>query len=372
MHILNTSSPAFKPKITILIYGHGGVGKTTTAASAPSPILIDFEGGSKYFGLRGISIDVAQVQTWDEVRELYKTLRTSKYESVIIDPVGEAMEKLMNSMIEEKKSKLVQPDGQPTMAGWGYLKDNMRRFVKSFRDMDKHLILIAHVEEKADDEGAIKKRPMIRTKLSQELINMVDIVAYMEVIKDSEGNSKRILRIQPNSDKYEAKDRTGQLGEIVEPDIAKIIDGIQGNKMFAWLKKAEKNDDDFDASLDAAAKPPTTKVNQLEKVSDDFANSLPKELPGQFVSPIAPAAPVDPVLSGDTVDQPTTPPAPELKQPEGIAEWRKAISEAKTDAELIKIEADIAGTNPSSLMRRNVAGLLQARRQALADAALKV
>lgn len=345
MNILNTSSPAFKPKITILIYGHGGVGKTTTASTAPNPILIDFEGGSKYFGLRGISIDVAQVQTWDEVRELYKTLRSSKYESVIIDPVGEAMEKLMNSMIEEKKSKLVQPDGQPTMAGWGYLKDNMRRFVKSFRDMDKHLIMIAHVEEKADDEGAIKKRPMIRTKLSQELINMVDIVAYMEVIKDSEGNSKRILRIQPNSDKYEAKDRTGQLGEIVEPDITKIIDGIQGNKTFAWLKKAEKTADEFDASLDAAAQP---------------------------VTPTAPAAPVDPVIAGDTVDQPATPPAPAPKQPEGIAEWRKAISEAKTDAELIKIEADIAGTNPTPLMRSNVATLLQARRQALADAALKV
>lgn len=288
MEFHNTANPAFKPRVTMLIYGHGGVGKTTVGATAPNPVLLDFEGGSKYFGLRGIGIDVAVINTWADVREAFVKIRDSKYESVIIDPIGEAMEKLYNDMIEKKLTKLVQHDGQPTMAGWGYLKDNMRRFIKSFRDMDKHLILIAHVDEKADDEGAIKKRPMIRTKLAQELINLVDMVFYMEVVKDQNGEMKRILRCQPNSDKYEAKDRTGQLGELVEPNIGKIIDAIQGNERFAWMKQAEKKDDDFlpkdpREEQDSAVPPAAPTTPEVQAQHDEIAASIPG--PSDVVTP---------------------------------------------------------------------------------------
>ena len=317
MEIINTAKPSFKPRVTMLIYGNGGVGKTSAGATAPNPILLDFEGGSKYFGLRGIGIDVAMISEWDDVRKAYSIIKASNYETVIIDPIGEAMEKLLNFMIAKNQTKLVQPDGQPTMAGWGYLKDNMRRFIKSFRDLDKHLVLIAHVEEKEDD-GVLKKRPMIRTKLAQELINLVDVVVYMEVVKDTEGNLKRVLRCQPNSDKFEAKDRTGQLGEIIEPNVQKIVDAIQGNEKFAWMKKAEKNDDQFETSLDESR----GELDPDNAMGDDLDSHRDGQDPMSSSAPVTNRFPktTDPVIAGDTTPL-EEPPVNHNANMDDLTEW---------------------------------------------------
>ena len=43
MKIYNTSSPQFKPSVVMMLYGEGGVGKTTFGASAPKPIIADCE-----------------------------------------------------------------------------------------------------------------------------------------------------------------------------------------------------------------------------------------------------------------------------------------------------------------------------------------
>jgi inorganic pyrophosphatase len=65
---------------------------------------------------------------------------------------------------------------------------------------------------------------------------MVDVVGYMTVIND-EGNDKRIIIVDPSNDKYTAKDRTGQLGKIIEPDFTKIIAACSGTEKFAWSKE---------------------------------------------------------------------------------------------------------------------------------------
>ena len=54
----------------------------------PPRLLLDFENGSKYFGLRGIKIDVININSWQEVRdpELINVIKGNKYETIIIDP----------------------------------------------------------------------------------------------------------------------------------------------------------------------------------------------------------------------------------------------------------------------------------------------
>jgi replication-associated recombination protein RarA len=41
MKIINTGDPTIKPSVVMMIYGEGGVGKTTFASTAPSPIIAD-------------------------------------------------------------------------------------------------------------------------------------------------------------------------------------------------------------------------------------------------------------------------------------------------------------------------------------------
>lgn len=222
----------------MLVYGAGGVGKTTFASTAPKPLLVDCENGAKYFGLRGIKMDVAQVATWSDMEGLFDIAKSGEYDTIILDPIGELMEKLKRFMILKGDKKLVMSDGSPTMAGWGWLKDTMRSTIKILRDSGVNLLINAHVSETMDEEKLVK-RPMIMTKLSEEIINMVDVVGYMQVIT-VEGEEKRVIMVDPASDKYVAKDRTGQLGKIIPPDFSEIIHACQGTKTFKWSSEKAK------------------------------------------------------------------------------------------------------------------------------------
>jgi len=235
LKVYKTGDPQVKPPVVMMVYGEGGVGKTTFASTSPKPILADCEGGAKYFGLRGIDISVAPIQNWSQMKDFISLIKGKEFDTVVIDPIGELMDKLKRFMISQNDSKLVQKDGSPTMAGWGWLKKTMRDYIRVLRDSGKHVLLIAHIEEKSDEDRMIK-RPKIETKLSDELVNMVDIVGYMTVVQDN-GESKRVIIVDPGNDKYTAKDRTGQLGKYIEPNFTKIINAAQGTETYSWSKK---------------------------------------------------------------------------------------------------------------------------------------
>jgi len=220
MEIQNTKNYPKVPTLMMMVYGQGGVGKTTFAASFPKPLLLDFENGAKYFGERGIEVDVAVFKTWptlDEKRQLRDSVKN--YETIIVDPIGEAMDKLMESdTISGNKNR--QANGDLTMAGWGSVKKEMRNFIKFLRDTGKNVVLVAHVDERTDDEQIVR-RPMIATKLSQELVNMVDVVGYMQIIQHG-GEEKRVIAMDAADAKYISKDRTGKFGKYAKPEYAYI------------------------------------------------------------------------------------------------------------------------------------------------------
>lgn len=259
MKVYNTGNDQIKPSVVMLLYGEGGVGKTTFTSTSPKPILADCENGAKYFGMRGISMDVAQIEKWADMKEFLELVRTGQYETVVIDPIGELMDKLKRAMIAMGDSKLVQKDGSPTMAGWGWLKKTLRDYLKILRDTGKHVIIIAHIDEQKDEDRIIK-RPKVETKLSDELVNMVDIVGYMTVVRH-EGEDKRIIIVDPGSDKYTAKDRTGQLGKIIKPDFQDIINTVQAKQPKAKPQTEPKTKVE-EPKPATTAKPDKTKLDE--------------------------------------------------------------------------------------------------------------
>lgn len=281
MKLYNTTDPNVKPPIHMVVYGQGGIGKTTFASTAPKPLLADIENGSKYFGLRGIKIDVALIENWNDIEQFYLHVKNHpEYETVVVDPIGELMERLKVHLIKTKEKKWVQYDGSLTMAGWGEMKDRIRNFVKSIKDLNRHMIIVAHVEEK-DDEGRLVKRPKIMTKFSEELIAMVDVVGFMEIVRQqgdgSEMIDKRIIRVQP-SDKYESKDRTGQLGGIIEPDFTKIINACQGTEVYAWSSAQAKAEGVKALATEDTAVPPEDEAEPVEPpIVDEGPDPQPED-----------------------------------------------------------------------------------------------
>ena len=64
MKVENTEQIKPEGNIVMILYGRGGVGKTTFAATADKPLIIDFENGSKFLGERGLSCDVIRMAEW--------------------------------------------------------------------------------------------------------------------------------------------------------------------------------------------------------------------------------------------------------------------------------------------------------------------
>lgn len=266
MKIINTGDPQNKPPVIMLVYGEGGVGKTTFAATAPKPLLADCEGGTKYFGLRGIHIPVAVIEKWGDMKDVLEIAKSDEYDTIIIDPIGELMDKLKRYMIALGDSKLVQKDGSPTMAGWGWLKKVMREYLKALRDSGKHTLIIAHIEEKSDEDRMVK-RPKVETKLSDELVNMVDVVGYMTVVNTADEGEKRVIIVDPANDKYTAKDRTGQLGKFIPPDFSAIIKACQGTESYSWSKAKPQPE----AATEPEAKPKRTRKTKVEDLQAKVA-----------------------------------------------------------------------------------------------------
>src|SRR3990167_11388695 len=98
MKLINTSDSMARPSVVALVYGEGGVGKTTFAATAPKPLLVDCENGAKYFGLRGIEVDVAKVSQWSDMEGLFDIAKSGPYAPIIIDPLGDLMAPLKRSL----------------------------------------------------------------------------------------------------------------------------------------------------------------------------------------------------------------------------------------------------------------------------------
>jgi hypothetical protein len=214
MTIENTKSIKSEDNLVVIVYGKGGVGKTTFAASAPNPLILDFENGTKYLGERGFDVHVARMKSWltaQDKNDLVDLMAV--HDTIVVDPLGEAMEKLIESS-EIRGPKYRTHDGGLTMAGWGEVKRQMRSFVKFLRDSGKNVILVSHVSEINTEQG-LEHRIQVATKLSDEIPNMVDVIAYMGVAKDGE-EFKRVLYIPQQGGSFDSKDRTGRFPTTIE------------------------------------------------------------------------------------------------------------------------------------------------------------
>lgn len=208
---------AMRPEdnLVMIVYGKAGAGKTTFAASAPRPLILDFENGTKYLGTRGISADVIRMKDWFSANELLELDKLMKnYDTIVIDPLGEAMEKLINSpYILGRQYR--QGDGSLTLSGWGEAKEQMRTFIKGMRDSRKHVVIVSHVKEVRTEQG-LEKRIQVATGLADEIPNMVDLISYLGVQKKGDEGFVRALYTPSQGGLFDSKDRTGRIPQIVE------------------------------------------------------------------------------------------------------------------------------------------------------------
>jgi hypothetical protein len=222
--------------VNMLIYGKSGVGKTVLAASADavpsmrSVLIIDVEGGTMSAGERYPDCDVVRVKDWNGVAEIYDVLQAGNHQwsTVIIDSLTEAQKFNMSAVMakriieREEKGETQDPD-VPDMRAWGKNIEQIRKFVRAFRDLEMNVIFTALVkEEKNPRSGVIERMPYLSGKLAGEVAAFLDIVVYM-YMKTFDDEVKRII-LTAATDEYVAKDRTGKLPPVLEaPTMEEIM-----------------------------------------------------------------------------------------------------------------------------------------------------
>lgn len=233
-----TSQASAAQGVKMLAYGGAGAGKTVLCATLPKPVIISAEAGllslqrknlERMYGVGNphvcYDIPVAPVTTLAQLYEVYNWLVAQgrqHFLSVAVDSISEIAEVILANL------KLTKSD--PRQA-YGEVIEQVLKFARAVRDLPGMNVYISAKMEYAKDEGtgSMKYLPMLPGKqLGQQLPYFFDEVFYLGVTpKNPQGQSWRYLQTQPDHN-YIAKDRSGVLDEMEQPDLTNIINKILG------------------------------------------------------------------------------------------------------------------------------------------------
>lgn len=231
-------------RIKALVYGRSGVGKTSLARTLPIDglLIVDVEGG--LLPISDLPIDMVKISSWGDLGELYQELlkedMAKKYKTIFFDSLSETNELLKKEIVSS-----IRPSKKGTSLGklydelmaqddWQLLSVKMQNMIRMFRDLPYNIVFTALEDEHKDERtGAITIVPSFNGRLALNIAAFFDEVFRM-VAREEGGEIHRYLYTSA-TERFIAKDRSGMLDLIEEPDLTKIF-----KKIFAKGKKNKK------------------------------------------------------------------------------------------------------------------------------------
>ena len=219
---LTTTRDSVK-SIKVLVYGQAGAGKTClSATTGGNALIISAEAG--LLSLRDTDIAVAEVQSMDDLMEVYELLKNNHedfkdFDWICIDSISEIAEVVLNKAKKDHKD--------PRQA-YGVLSEQMQDLVRAFRDLPRNVYMSAKMEKQQDqDTGRMLYQPSAPgAKIGQALPYFFDEVFVLRIEKNPEtGEMERMLQTQPDFN-YQAKDRSGALDYYEPADLSIIANKI--------------------------------------------------------------------------------------------------------------------------------------------------
>jgi len=261
------------PHFNLLVYGKSGVGKTRLAGSAYAVpemrriLYIDIEGGVLTLRKEFPGVERVRITTWKEMQMVYDALYAGGhgFATVILDSLTEIqkfnMNEIMLQLIEGKGDE--RDMDVPSIREWGKNLEQIRRFVRAFRDLPMNVIFTALEREDKDRMNRPIKLPSLSGKMAQEVAAFLDIVLYYnikEVTEDGETKQARILQ-SAATESTVAKDRSGLLPPVlIDPDMEQLYDIIVRQTALASQKKMAIETKETPPTPEAAPAKPDMKV----------------------------------------------------------------------------------------------------------------
>jgi hypothetical protein len=139
----------------VFLYGTEGVGKSTFAAGAPSPIFLDAEHGT-------LGLDVARVRIrgWDDAVAVVAELRGEhEYRTVVLDTVDALDRMLQEQVCRERNARSIEDVGGGYGKGWTAVAEAWASMLHELAELQArkqvNVLLLGHaaVETHRDPDG---------------------------------------------------------------------------------------------------------------------------------------------------------------------------------------------------------------------------
>lgn len=231
---MNIEQPGQTKHCKAMIFAPLGHGKTRFCGTAQldertSPSLfLDFEGGEQT--LAGLGIDMVRIRTREDFNSVYREIASgTKYKSICIDSISEVEFADLMEIIDLAKSGR-QPKEYDLIEQGDYGKSHVRlqRLVRQFRDLPYHIFITAGAQDAKEARVGMVKKPALTGKMADQIPAIVDVVGYIALTLNDEGEQVRSLLLQ-NRPEFRVKIRTAwdvkdTPDEIVEPTVGKLLD----------------------------------------------------------------------------------------------------------------------------------------------------
>lgn len=168
--------------VIITLYGTPGAGKTSTACTSDTPLLIDTDRGSS----RAVGrVDTLVANNWNDIISELDSMKN--YKTVVVDTVRSVLEDFLVNYVCEKNYKLKTN----TLKRFGELAEQFKEFVNKLRSYGVDIIFVAHDKETAEGD-IIKHSPDCIGQSKDLLLRISDEVGYITMI-----NGKRTILWEP-------------------------------------------------------------------------------------------------------------------------------------------------------------------------------
>lgn len=198
--------------VCMILFGYSGVGKTPFAASAQdSPygrnvLIMDIEGGVRSIANREDikRFPMTDYKDFNDAFEFLTSKEGKDYKTIVFDSLTETQKLSLTGIVNtERKGDTRVADGVPNMQDWLINTEQIRKFVRTWRDFGNqngvNVIFTALAGEMKDEvSGAVQIQPLLTPRLTLEVPGFVDIVAYMDV----GANGRRDIHLEPGRARF--------------------------------------------------------------------------------------------------------------------------------------------------------------------------
>lgn len=215
---------------SIILTGMYGSGKTTLAAGAPKPKILDSDKGILSLqGRPGFEFAVTHAEDISSTAQLEKAYAnftgtgrkdwTKRYESLIHD----RFEDIQQIGLEELQEKVVARNSSRDIDAidkkeWGIIGNRMARYVRKMKTIPQWKIFVCGVMEDRETGALV---PQIKGGFKNQLPGLVDHVMFLRIGK----NGQRYIHLDPKESEWYAKTRawwlTPEERKIKVPDPSK-------------------------------------------------------------------------------------------------------------------------------------------------------